>query len=314
MSGSLTPPEPTNWFLALIQGTTSVPKAVAKLINTVGEQIGFLLEPTHIRRRAAAKADAAMIEAEAESEISLLQFDNRLALQDKKDRAKERVRKKEARRQANIEEITAQAAQQLPGSVSETPVDEDWVVQFFEHAQDVSNDKMQSLWARLLAGEVAQPGSFSLRTLSVIKMLRPADAHLFTTFCRFVWKDPNGLIPLLSGPSAKIAEDQGLTMVALLLLGQIGLIEYDKLTGFSLKGDANSAKSGLVVPLHYYGRPHVLRLPTGQAEFEIGGALLSDVGRELAPIAGSTPDESYLKAIVEYWRSKGIEVEERPRS
>ena len=62
------------------------------------------------------------------------------------------------RRQWNIEEIVGGAVEALPSAVSTTPIEPDWVAEFFNQSQDVSNETMQSLWSRILAGEVASSG------------------------------------------------------------------------------------------------------------------------------------------------------------
>ena len=40
--------------------------------------------------------------------------------------------------------------------------DFDWFVRFFEASGNISNEQMQELWARVLAGEVNTPGTFFL--------------------------------------------------------------------------------------------------------------------------------------------------------
>jgi hypothetical protein len=151
---------------------------LAKLVEAIRSGCGVLYEPTQIRRRAKADADASLIKMKAD-----------LAIRDLAARAEERVKAKELRRQQNIESIVEQAAQFLPETVSSEKVDEDWTVQFFENCQDVGNEEMQSLWAKLLAGEVAKPGSFSLRTLQIVKTMSKDDAELFTRFSSYVWQD-----------------------------------------------------------------------------------------------------------------------------
>ena len=112
MADNLPVSEP-NWYISLIQGTTAIPTAIAKLIETVGTQTGLFLEPTHVRRKGQAEADVTVAKAKAEAEIAVLQLENRLVIQDRQDRADERTRRREAKRQKNIEAITAQAAQLL---------------------------------------------------------------------------------------------------------------------------------------------------------------------------------------------------------
>src|SRR5262249_49897528 len=99
-----------NWAVALIQGGTAIPKAGGRLLNTVGDQIGLFLEPIHMRRKGRAEADAAVAMARAEAEIAVIKAQGKLAIKNLNDRAEERVRRREARRQQNVEAITAQAA------------------------------------------------------------------------------------------------------------------------------------------------------------------------------------------------------------
>jgi hypothetical protein len=299
-----------NWLVALIEGTTAVPQGVAKLLETIADQIGFSLEPFHIRRKAKAQADAAITAAKGQGEIAQIQLEKSIELKEIEIRAKERVSKREARRQRNLEAIAVKAAREVPESVSEKPVDEDWLAQFFENCQDVSNEGMQTVWARLLAGEIAQPGTYSYRALSAVKMLRPDHAHLFTEFCTFLWHHQNELVPILDRPALDLAEKKGLTFTNLLLLRQLNLIDHGGIAGFSLKPDNRVGEAIFQISLNYYGRWHVLRLPPHLKEFVIGQALLTDIGSELAPIAGASASEEYRRSMVDYWRSQNIEVEE----
>src|SRR5712691_8920424 len=102
----------------------------------------------------------------------------------------------------------AKAAKEMPESVSDKPVEQDWVSRFLEDCQDVSNEDMQTVWGRLLAGEVTKPGSFSFRTLATVKMLRPEVANLFTRLCSFVWL--NQRVPTAIIPQPDFLEEHGL--------------------------------------------------------------------------------------------------------
>jgi hypothetical protein len=286
MATDLSGQEPNCW-LALIQGSTAVPRGVGKLLETVADQIGLSMEPFHIRRKAAAEGDAAITAAKAEAEITQLQLETKLHLAETKDRAKERVWKREVRRQKNLEAIAVKASREMPEAVSEKPVEEDWLAQFIDYCKDVSSDEMQTLWARLLAGEVTQPGTYSYRTLSAVKMLSPRVANLFTRFCTFLWRDPSGLIPILDGPGAKFAEQQGLSFSALLLLSNNGLIEIQALAGFSF-GSTNAVPDPrLVLTLQYDSHLHAIQLPPPMTKLNVGIALLTDVARwprQISPI------------------------------
>jgi hypothetical protein len=317
-------PAPLHWsnlLNSLISGTTAIPKSVAKLIDTVGEQIGLFLEPVHIRRKGQAEADLTVAEARARAEIAVVRLGNKNAIRQAEDRADERVKRLESRRQKNVEAITVKAAQALTDqtgrgnseSVSDEPVDQDWVAAFFGHCQDISNDQMQRLWARILAGEVVKPGSFSLRSLAFVRTISKRDADLFTRFCSMLWLTGDGLIPITIN-HVRTAAVPGLemTLTDFAYLDSLGLITFENIKGF----DVTLPSGTNVLIMHYYGRPHLFSRP-GQppqeetARLPIGNVLLSHVGRELASVAGSTPNEAYRHLIVSAIRTYGWGVDEQ---
>ena len=68
----------------------------------------------------------------------------------------------------NLAQIVGKARLALPpGEVPDVEPDMAWTSSYSEAAQDISDEGMQELWARVLAGEVTRPGSTSVRTLSV---------------------------------------------------------------------------------------------------------------------------------------------------
>jgi hypothetical protein len=265
-----------------------------KLIEAVRDAVGVVYEPTRIRRKAKAEADAAVILARSQIEVREIEV-----------RASERLIRRELRRQENIEKITRKAVDALPAAVSKEPVDQDWISRFFENCQDIGNEEMQSLWAKLLAGEVAKPGTFSLRTLRVIRDLARDDALLFTNFCRFVWVIPGvGLSPIVHDLENTCFAEAGLPFTSFLHLASLGLIEFNEIAGFNLKGVSK-------IPAFYYGRQHLISLPEGKKDLEIGRALLTSAGKELTPIAGSQPMESYRTSVIEWWKSRGWSVSDQ---
>jgi hypothetical protein len=189
--------------------------------------VGVLYEPTHIRRLAQAEADAALIKAQGEAKVEAFER-----------RVQARVSATEARRQRNIEAIVAGAAAALPGEVSSAPVEPDWVAEFFNQSQDVSNETMQSLWSRILAGEVASPGSFSLRTLHAVRLLTKVDAELFAHVCRFAVVLRSHLPVLID--NREYFRENGFTDRKALHLEALGLIQ----SGQNVK--PNAEKSCLV--------------------------------------------------------------------
>ena len=69
--------------------------------------------------------------------------------------------------------------------IADESPDDDWINRFFSSAQEVSSDDMQTLWGRILAGEVKQPGSYSLRTLDFLRNLTASEAKAFEELGRY---------------------------------------------------------------------------------------------------------------------------------
>lgn len=177
---------------------SAVLQPLDKLLETVACGVGKLYEPVHIKRMAKAKAQEIELISEAVCNHANLPIEYTngvisINTQDANDlvfRAQNRFLFQEMKKQQNIESVVANAYTALENvtSVSETPVDVDWVSEFFNAVANVSSEQMQQLWGKLLAGEIKQPGSFSLRTLETLKKLSQKEAHIFEEISPFVLK------------------------------------------------------------------------------------------------------------------------------
>ena len=144
-----------------------------KLVETVSCGIGKLYEPIHVRRMANAKAAEIKAIGDQISDISEIpiKYDNEKFLWTEQTTQswwsvqQSRIAFQELKKQQNIDYAVAFAAQELAGElkVSKEPVDEDWVSRFFDSVSCVSEKEMQLIWGKILAGEIKEPGSFSMR-------------------------------------------------------------------------------------------------------------------------------------------------------
>ena len=183
--------------LVKIGGDISKPATV--LIEKISDAIGGLYKPYQIRRVAKAEAEAQIIEEQAQIEIT-----------DLHRRALIRFVAEEAKRQENIERITEKAIPLLGASASPQDIDNDWITNFFDKCRIISDDEMQSMWAKVLAGEADSPGSYTKRTLNMLGSLDKSDAELFTKLCGFAWI-LNSLALLIYDEESSIYNNQGIT-------------------------------------------------------------------------------------------------------
>jgi hypothetical protein len=65
----------------------------------------------------------------------------------------------------------------------------DWIHIYLESAKNASDAYMQNVWAKVLARELAQPDSFSYKTLDVLKNMSANDFRLFEKACAICMDD-----------------------------------------------------------------------------------------------------------------------------
>lgn len=217
-----------------VKDLAGLSKPMTKLITVLSSGFGTIYKPIGIRREAVAQAEATLMNGDAQLMVDVkraramaeVEADN-LLLIDAADsqilqRAQDRLHHRELTRQINLEGVAAAATLDMPDEVSDTPVDEDWKTRFFNVAQDVSNGEMQKLWGKILAGEVAIPGTFSIRTLEVLRNLSQPDAQIFQRL-RYLACDSGTVLKLSEGEQSKL-EDFGLNYDDILLMREAGLL------------------------------------------------------------------------------------------
>lgn len=74
--------------------------------------------------------------------------------------------------------------------------DFDWYMRFYDIVGNISDEEMQALWARILAGEIHRKGTYSLQLLDILKNFTQKQAELFNKVCShcFIFGD-NVYIP-----------------------------------------------------------------------------------------------------------------------
>jgi hypothetical protein len=258
------------------------------LIEKISDAIGGIFKPWQIRRVAQAEAEAEKIGEITRIEISELQH-----------RAIRRFITEEAKKQENIESVTKKALEGLNEKARPDQVEDDWISNFFDKCRLVSDDEMQSLWGKVLAGEANSPGTFSKRTVNFIGSLDKSDATLFTSLCSYAWF-LGDLVPLIYDPEAEIYTKNGINFMALKHLDALSLISFDTVGGYVRR------KLPQVIKIFYYGEPVNIRFKSEENnEFQLGRVLLTNTGQELAPICGSQRAPEFHSYVLKKWLDLG---------
>jgi hypothetical protein len=267
-------------------GELSKPATV--LIEKVSDAIGGFCKPWQIVRVAKAEAEAEKIQAESQIQISDIQR-----------RAMHRFLIEEGKKQANIEEITVKALPLLSEESTPQDVDDDWITNFFDRSRIISDDKMQQLWASILASEANSPHSFSRRTVNLVADLEKTDAELFNNLCGFIWRIEENIPLIYQVPGAQY-DKFGINFKSLSHLESLGLIQFGP-SGFSRYELLQKFR------VAYFGTEVELAFPkVADNNLSIGRVLLTKAGSELARVCASKPVDGYLNEVIERWQQEGL--------
>jgi len=264
-------------------------KPATVLIEKISDAVGGIFKPYQIVRVAKAEAEADRIGAESQIQVT-----------DLHRRAMHRFLEEEAKRQLNIEDITQKALPILEEKSAPQNVEDDWITNFFDKCRIVSDDDMQQLWSRILAGEANRPGAFSKRTVNLLADLDKGDAELFTRLCGFAWQIGN-IVPLVFDAQGEAHNRHGINFNSLGHLESLGLIQFNDIAGFQ------RVKLPRNVTVFYYGRPVELTFPKdADNALDLGKVLLSRAGHELAAVCGSTPVDGFFEYVYDRWAGQSL--------
>ena len=278
-------------------------KPIDTLINKISDATGILYEPRRIRRKAKAESDAAIISAKAEAAVDIINAESEIEITDLHQRAAHRLIQEEAKRQKNMEDIIAQAVPDVNEEAKPDAMEDDWVANFFDKCRTVSDSEMQSLWARVLAGEANFPGTYAKRTVNLIAELDKSEAELFTRLCGFGWLIGN-IVPLVFDYKAEIYNEHEINFNTLSHLESIGLVQFDGIADFERR---NLPKTFIT---HYYSKPLLLEMPADvDNNLTLGKTRLTRIGQELAPICGGKPVAGFYEYVKDQWKQYLPKVE-----
>ena len=217
-------------------------------------------------------------------------------------RVNNRLMLKENRRQNNIDNIILKAIEfARQKEASNNPVNPDWIIEFFNLSQDCSNESMQYLWAKLLCSEIDQPNSISRRTLSIIKLIEPKEAQIFTKLCNCIWtlKDTTDLkekILISDTYRDERYSDDTWDFDSLFMphLASIGLIAESFI----------DMKSEKIYELDFFGKKHEVQSSEKLDQLDI--VTLTRAGKEVFEIINPTPNKEYYEYTLDYFKATEV--------
>lgn len=216
------------------------------------------------------------------------------------ERATARVQMLEQKRQENVENIVGNAYEEIKNdpsdAVEEGKVEADWTTRFFRLAEDVSDEDMQRIWAKLLAGEAKRPGSISPRTLDVLKNLTKSEALIFQKACQWMTGVEVGTCALINVDD-QLASTGSLSFMDIVVLQSAGLLASTIAAAIIVRSVDSSAFRGAV---RAGGEALIFRSNEPIKEVHIPAYIPTPAASELARIAGQRADPRLWTAIKQH--------------
>lgn len=284
----------------------SVRKAAERLINGVADYSVAFIENAAVSKRMNQDRKAHMI-----SSIAAAAAERAVTNPELLDRAISAYAGDLVTKQKNKEQVLAYAVEDL--SCNQLPIDDkseiddDWLGTLTDLAATKSNESVQRLLGKILAGEIRQPGSFSPLTLQVLSTLTPKVAQLFEKICN---------LSISPGPSKGVAylahelhpnilvsgiPDYDIGFGGLLILQNHGLL-LPSLTAAWRKSDINEIKFDI--------GGQVIRFVSSSGtpqDFTEKIAPFSQAGAELRQIISLQAPEAHVQQFVTHLAVKGFE-------
>ncbi len=196
-------------------------------------------------------------------------------------------------RQENLSEILRLASAQIAEEITpdEAPpteqISDDWRRKFTSFAEDVSDQQMKTVWARILAGEFRQPGTFSFRTLRLVSELSPSVAATFESVSD----------QIITGDALVTLDrewSEGDNFMVAKTLADWGILQDTP---------CESSRLTMKTPDGLYFIPNndligCLRLPDGPDRLQFSIALLSEPGRQLYRLLPKKDERIVLRKVL----------------
>jgi hypothetical protein len=268
-------------------------KPANTLIEKISDAIGGIFKPYQIRRVAEAEGQAEKIRAAAQIDVTELQR-----------RAMFRFIAEEAKKQQNIESITKKALPDVSEDARPQEIEDDWITNFFDKCRLISDEQMQTLWAKILAGEANRPGRFSRRTVDLLGSMDKADAILFSRLCTFAINIGGNVLPLVWDISDPIYTSHGVNFEVLSHLDTVGLINYGGTLEYTLQNFGRR-----VLTRYFEDQMVLIFLNESGNDVAVGKTVFTRVGEQLAPLSDTSPHPKFLEHVTQRWERLGYRIQ-----
>jgi hypothetical protein len=278
---------PENFEKCYSNTLRAVQAGIAGVWRSVSPAVEARIDRSALRSNANAIIDLAKLNADLEK----LDLDNA----DPFKRAMVRLLNNAVREQENRERIVDLTLDEIRSnpvlSDSQSDISDDWMANFWDYAQKISDDSVRIFFAKILSSEVKIPNTISPVTIQTLSTLTRDVANRFQHFCRLSIDDGNNVFVV--HPHVYDFQDHGpldkygIGYEDIEEFASYRLILSAKVTKYQYSKD-NSAQN-----VDYAGQSAVLNL----AGIQTNEFRFSRVGREIRRIISLEPMPKYTDVL-----------------
>ena len=220
-------------------------------------------------------------------------------------RSQRRLQLEQSRQQNNLEQIFSLAIEYIGQDIHFDRIDLDWMMKFSAFAQQSYSPTMQDLWAKILAVELGQQGSFSFKCLKVLSELSTKEAMLFYKAVNLssrvnedksyrvvtgVYKKPS-IISLFSNKSRFSINTGkfGLSYTQLITLAELGLVYEHEI-------ESAPYKANDLINVNYLGKSYKFKIKANDVTMTY--YKFTQTGNELAKLVNQETNQQYLSSLI----------------
>ena len=201
----------------------------------------------------------------------------------------------EMKKQKNIESVVDKTKELLnnENNISEQDVDEDWISRFFSSVQDISNEEMQLLWSKILAGEIKRPSTFSLRFLDVMTKVSQEEARMFEKYSMYMIHIGSRIALIRDD---EFDEKHDIIYDDILTMQECNLIDANPLLSVNFSYDYGDRNIAII----HYNDQCITIETTKEKTIRMPVFQLTSLGKELFQIVNVNYDINYCYEVAHY--------------
>ena len=261
-------------------------QVIRAILKGVGVVFDYKDSPDHVIR----ETDAAIVREYSQNQDLPLSIRKNFA------RAYYKLSKKKIE---NCEKILMDAIEHIEPTANADRMDENWILDFFSKAENISNEGFQRIWSETLTQEINNPHTVSKRLLHSLYQMgqEECDSFLnFTSFCFYDADKADKYHPIIMMKDYEATyKRSGVSLDVLYMLKELSLIELDFSNGFCFY-----VKKRLLYQNHL--------IEVFGKHIDAGCAIFTPVGKRLFEIVEKRNSKEVMEFTAEMWDAKGCKT------